>query len=46
MENYKTEYKSQDKGYRVKKTVCRMRQTVFFTLFRTLQGGIDNVDSK
>ena len=34
MENYKTEYKPQDKGYRVKKAVCRVRQTVFFTLFR------------
>lgn len=46
MENYKTEYKPQDKGYRVKKTVCRMRQTVFFTFFRMLQGGIDNIGLK
>lgn len=28
METYKTEYKPQDKGYRVKRTVCRVRQTV------------------
>lgn len=32
METYKTEYKPQDKGYRVKRTVCRVRQP-FFTLF-------------
>ena len=24
METYKTEYKPQDKGYRVKRTVCRI----------------------
>ena len=33
MEIYKTEYKPQDKGYRVKRTVCRVRQTVLFTFF-------------
>lgn len=33
METYKTEYKPQGKGYRVKRTVCRVRQTVFFTFF-------------
>lgn len=32
METYKTEYKPQDKGYRVKRTGCRVRQS-FFTLF-------------
>lgn len=36
METYKTEYKPQDEGYRVKRTVCRVRQTVFFTFFRVL----------
>lgn len=33
METYKTEYKPQGKGYRVKRTVCRVRQTAFFTFF-------------
>lgn len=46
METYKTEYKPQDKGYRVKRTVCRVRKTVFFTFFRMLQGGIDNIGLK
>lgn len=46
METYKTEYKPQDKGYRVKSTVCRVRKAVFFTFFRMLQGSIDNIGSK
>lgn len=46
METYKTEYKPQDKGYRVKRTVCRVQQAVFFTFFRMLQGSIDNIGLK
>ena len=38
METYKTEYKPQDKGYRVKRTVCRVRQPFFFTLFSGVVG--------
>lgn len=38
METYKTEYKPQDKGYRVKRTVCRVRQTAFFTFFLDVVG--------
>ena len=30
METYKTECKPQDKGYRVKRTVCRVRQPFFY----------------
>lgn len=37
METYKTEYKPQDKGYRVKRPVCRVRQP-FFTLFSGVVG--------
>lgn len=37
METYKTEYKPQDKGYRVKRTVCRVRQP-FFNLFSGVVG--------
>ena len=46
METYKTEYKPQDKGYRVKRTMCRVRKAVFFTFFRMLQGSIDNIGLK
>ena len=46
METYKTEYKPQDKGYRVKRTVCRVRKAVFFTFFRMLQSSIDNIGLK
>lgn len=46
METYKTEYKPQDKGYRVKRTVCRVRKAVLFTFFRMLQGSIDNIGLK
>lgn len=38
METYKTEYKPQDKGYRMKRTVCRVRQPFFFTLFSSVVG--------
>ena len=38
METYKTEYKPQDKGYRVKRTVCRVRKAVFFTFFSDVAG--------
>ena len=37
METYKTEYKPQDKGYRVKRTVCRVRQP-FFSPFLDVVG--------
>ena len=37
METYKTEYKPQDKEYRVKRTVCRVRQP-FFHLFLDVVG--------
>jgi len=33
METYKTECKPQDKGYRVKRTVCRVRQPFFKPFF-------------
>lgn len=46
METYKTEYKPQDKGYRVKRTVCRVRQPFFLSFFRVLYGGIDNIGLK
>lgn len=46
METYKTEYKPQDKGYRVKRTVCRVRKAAFFTFFWMLQGSIDNIGLK